>query len=182
MQNYRAIMSLLIITGNFDRKGSQLPVEFSFMERASGFHTHEEEFMNEKYAEDAPKAIGSKEFPLWYYLRHDMQANKLADNILRQDENSVKVLLGLGMNYRMFTGEVLAITILTAVPGITFMSLLLHAMGQIEFFADSFRINPLIAGLSFLIILVFNLLAGLFPVFRTLRKTPVAILSRNDVN
>ena len=98
----------------------------------------------------------------------------------------VGILRAIGLKkgdiYRMFTGEVLAITILTAVPGITFMSLLLHAMGQIEFFADSFRINPLIAGLSFLIILVFNLLAGLFPVFRTLRKTPVAILSRNDVN
>ena len=105
MQNYRALMSLLIITGNFDRKGAQLPVEFSFMERASGFSSHEEEFMEEKYPEDAPKAIGSAEFPLWYYLRHDMQANKLADNILKQDENSVKVLLGLGMNYRMFTED-----------------------------------------------------------------------------
>ncbi|MBQ2690145.1 MAG: molybdopterin-dependent oxidoreductase [Solobacterium sp.] len=105
MQNYRALMSLLIITGNVDRKGAQLPTVFSFMERPSGFSTHEEEFMDEKYPEDAPKAIGADEFPLWYHIRKDMQANRLADNILKQDEHSVKVLLALGMNYRMFTED-----------------------------------------------------------------------------
>ena len=105
MQNYRAIMSLLIITGNVDVKGGQLPVEFSFMERACGFHTDEEEFMDEKWPTDAPKAIGAEEFPLWYYLKGDMQANKLADNILAQDDHSVRALLALGMNYRMFTSD-----------------------------------------------------------------------------
>ncbi len=106
MQNYRAIMSLLIITGNVDAAGAQLPVEFSFMERACGFHTEEEEFMDEKWPEEGPVAIGGEEFPLWYHLKGDMQANRLADNILKQDEDSVKVLLALGMNYRMFTEDV----------------------------------------------------------------------------
>ena len=58
--------------------------------------------MEERYPHDAPKAVGAGRFPLWYDLRHDMQANDLTDNILRQDENSVKVLFALGMNYRMF--------------------------------------------------------------------------------
>ena len=102
MQNYRAMMSLLIITGNVDVKGGQQITPFSFMERANGFPTNEHHFENERFPKDATPAIGSKEFPLWYYLRKDMQANKLADNILADDENSVKCLLALGMNFRMF--------------------------------------------------------------------------------
>ncbi|MBQ6450949.1 MAG: molybdopterin-dependent oxidoreductase [Solobacterium sp.] len=105
MQNYRAIMSLLIITGNVDVKGGQVPAPHSFMERNCGFETYEEEFMDERWPKDAPKAIGADRFPLWYELRKDMQANALADNILKQDENSVRAVLALGMNYRMFTED-----------------------------------------------------------------------------
>lgn len=42
-----------------------------------------------------PRQWGAERFPLWYDLRHDMQANDLTDNILRQNENSVKVLFAL---------------------------------------------------------------------------------------
>ncbi|MBR2521435.1 MAG: molybdopterin-dependent oxidoreductase [Oscillospiraceae bacterium] len=105
MQNYRAIMSLLVITGNFDVIGGQIPGEFTFMDRDSGFPTHEEEFMDEQFPYDAPKAVGADRFPLWYHLRRDMQSNALADNILKQDEHSVRALLALGMNYRMFADD-----------------------------------------------------------------------------
>ncbi|MBQ3394366.1 MAG: molybdopterin-dependent oxidoreductase [Oscillospiraceae bacterium] len=105
MQNYRAIMSLLIITGNVDVKGGQVPAEHSFLERSCGFSTHEEEFMEEMYPEDAPKAVGSDRFPLWYYLRKDMQACALADNILAGGDDAIRALVAFGMNYRMFTED-----------------------------------------------------------------------------
>ena len=35
---------------------------------------------------------------------------------------------------------------------------------------------------SFVLVFAFNMLAGLLPVFNTMRKTPAEILSRNDVN
>jgi len=38
-----------------------------------------------------------------------------------------------------------------------------------------------IAGITFAIILLFNLLAGLIPVFMTMRKTPAQILARTDI-
>ena len=105
MQNYRAIMSLLIITGNFDKKGGQKPTTHSFMEMDCGFPTHEEHFQYEKFPKDAAKAIGHDKFPLWYEFRQEMQANALAYNINAQDENSVKALFALGMNYRMFAQD-----------------------------------------------------------------------------
>ncbi|MCF0150673.1 MAG: molybdopterin-dependent oxidoreductase [Firmicutes bacterium] len=102
MQNYRAIMALTLITGNFDRKGGQIPQTYTFMESYKGFSSYEEEFMDEKFPEEGRPAIGADRFPLWYYLQKDMQANDLADNILRADEHSVKALVAFGMNYRMF--------------------------------------------------------------------------------
>lgn len=90
------------------------------MERYCGFETREEHFMEERYPHDAPKAVGAERFPLWYDLRHDMQANDLTDNILRQDENSVKVLFALGMNYRMFPQD----------------GRLAEAFGKLDFFVD----------------------------------------------
>jgi len=103
MQNYRAIMSLLIITGNFDRKGGQRPTRHSFMEIDCGFPTHDEHFQYERFPENGNPAIGHERFPLWYEFRKEMQANELAYNILAEDDKSVKALFALGMNYRMFT-------------------------------------------------------------------------------
>ena len=103
MQNYRAMMSLLVITGNFDKKGGQRPLTHSFIEIDCGFPTKEHKFAYEFFPKDAKPSVGHKEHPLWYELRKEMQANDLAKNILQQDEDSIKVLFGGGMNYRMFT-------------------------------------------------------------------------------
>ncbi len=105
MQNYRAIMSLLAITGNIDTAGGQKPSEGCFAERSAGFETHEREFMTATYPHNASPAVGAKEHPLWYALRTDMQANDLAGNILRQDENSIRALYAHGINYRMFAED-----------------------------------------------------------------------------
>ncbi len=99
----------------------------------------------------------------------------------------VGVLRAIGLKkwdiYKMFAGEVLAITIVTAVPGIALMGYILSSVIKAsEFVADMYQINTLVVGGSFAIVLVFNFIAGLIPVFMTLRKTPAAILARNDVN
>ncbi len=106
MQNYRAVMSLLIITGNVDVKGGQKPRFFSFSELAAGFESREEEYMVETYPHHAAtKAVGHDVHPLWYKLREDMQSNDLPANVLKQDENSIRALYAHGMNYRMFSRD-----------------------------------------------------------------------------
>ena len=94
----------------------------------------------------------------------------------------VGVLRAVGLKrgdiYRMFSGEVLAITILTAIPGMLGMAYLLSIVSR---FMNSYKMTPGIFILSLAIVFCFNLLGGLLPVYGTLKKTPAEILARNDV-
>ena len=84
--------------------------------------------------------------------------------------------------YRMFTGEIMVITFVTAVPGIAIMYFILTQMTGITYYVEGlYMVSPVIAAVTFGIILVFNLLAGLIPVFVTMRKTPAQILARTDI-
>ena len=84
--------------------------------------------------------------------------------------------------YRMFSGEILVMTLITAVPGIAVMYYVLYNLVQItEFLEGQYMINPLIAGISLAILVIFNLIAGLIPVHVTMRKTPAQILARTDI-
>lgn len=84
--------------------------------------------------------------------------------------------------YRMFTGEILVITFITALPGIAIMYVALTKLVDITYYLEgSYMLTPEIAAITFAIILVFNLIAGLIPVFTTMRKTPAQILARTDI-
>ena len=84
--------------------------------------------------------------------------------------------------YMMFIGEILVITFITAVPGISMMYFALARLVNLTYYFDSvYMLTPLVAAITFGIILVFNLLAGLIPVFTTMRKTPAQILARTDI-
>ena len=84
--------------------------------------------------------------------------------------------------YKMFTGEILAITTMASLPGYLFMAYILHRLSGISYFSQMFVLNPMVLIVSIVLIYGFNLLFGLLPVFRTIRKTPAEILSRTDIN
>ena len=84
--------------------------------------------------------------------------------------------------YRMFTGEILVITFLTAVPGIALMYFGLSQVVKITYYLEGmYMLKPVIAAVAFGVILVFNLLAGLIPVYVNMKKTPAQILARTDI-
>ena len=84
--------------------------------------------------------------------------------------------------YRMFAGEILVITLITAIPGIIIMYYVLYNLVKITYFLEGmYMINPMIALISLAIVVVFNLVAGLIPVYTTMRKTPAQILARTDI-
>ena len=84
--------------------------------------------------------------------------------------------------YRMFTGEIIAITVLASVPGWLLMNYIIYKLQGISYLSGMFASTPLTVLGSLAIIFAFNLLFGLLPVFHTLIKRPAAILARTDVN
>ena len=84
--------------------------------------------------------------------------------------------------YKMFTGEILVMTFITAIPGIAIMYFALQQVVKVTYYLEGlYMITPKIALITFGIVVVFNLFAGLIPVFVTMRKTPAQILARTDI-
>lgn len=98
----------------------------------------------------------------------------------------VGVLRAIGLKkkdiYKMFTGEIIAMTTLTTIPGMLLMGYILNGITKVPYLGEQYMMNPFVFFISFAIVFAFNLLAGLLPVFNTMRKTPAEILARNDVN
>lgn len=98
----------------------------------------------------------------------------------------VGVLRAIGLKkkdiYKMFAGEIIALTTLTTLPGMAVMAYILNGISKVPMIGDQFLMNPGVFLVSFAMVAVFNMLAGLSPVFHTMRSTPAEILARNDVN
>lgn len=82
--------------------------------------------------------------------------------------------------YKMFYGEIFAITTLASLPGIIFMAYCLSLVTKIKYLKGMFVINPLVVIIAIVFVYLFNLIIGLIPVFNVIRKTPAQILSRTD--
>lgn len=108
LQNYRAIMALSALTGNYDREGGQIPAVHTFTHQISGYTTLEEEWMDATAPEHVRPAVGEERFPLWFHTEREMQTVDLARQILEEKPYPVKAVFGMGVNYRMLPedGEV----------------------------------------------------------------------------
>lgn len=84
--------------------------------------------------------------------------------------------------YKMFLGEILAITLTTSTLGFAVMGYILNGLSKISYFGNMYTFDLKVVLASVIIVYAFNILVGLLPVFATLRKTPAQILSRTDVD
>ena len=83
--------------------------------------------------------------------------------------------------YKMFTGEIIAITTIASLLGIIFMSYILKELSTINYISDRYVVNINTFVITVVFVYIFNLFVGLLPVYRTLRKSPARILSRSDI-
>lgn len=83
--------------------------------------------------------------------------------------------------YKMFLGEILAITTIAGLPGLLFMSYIIKVISTIKYLENYFLLNGIVFAGEIIFMYAFNILVGLIPVFNTIRKTPAQILSRNDI-
>lgn len=84
--------------------------------------------------------------------------------------------------YRMFTGEIIAITTIASIPGWLLMNYIISKLQNVSYVENMFLCNMQTVLVSLILIFAFNLLFGLMPVIHTLIRRPAAILARTDVN
>lgn len=83
--------------------------------------------------------------------------------------------------YKMFISEIFAITTLTCIPGVIIMSYIINQLTQVKYLNKMFYIDYKVSILAIILILIFNLIIGLLPVYNLMRKRPAEILSRTDL-
>jgi len=98
----------------------------------------------------------------------------------------VGILRAIGVKkrdiYKMFLGEIIAITTLTAVPGMLVMSYIIQGLRMVSYYQDQLMFNTTVVLISVIILVAFNIIVGLLPVRNVIRKTPARILSGNNVD
>lgn len=65
--------------------------------------------------------------------------------------------------YKMFIGEIIAITTFAGMPGIMLMTYILSAITKVPYMSKMFIINPLIVSLSIAIVYAFNIIVRTCP-------------------
>ena len=81
----------------------------------------------------------------------------------------------------MFYGEIVAITTFSSLLGIFLIAYILKELSFVTLIKDKFLVNWYVVGLAIIFVYTFNIVIGLIPVYRLIRKTPAQILSRTDV-
>ena len=86
--------------------------------------------------------------------------------------------------YKMFMGEIIAITVIACIPGILFMAYILSGIIKAPYLGLSsvFVINSYVLFKTLIIVSIFNILVGILPIFLTILNTPAYILSRHDLD
>ncbi len=101
VQNYRAVMMLVGLTGNYDVRGGNVVTPYGYCYSSSFVKTNERAFEGERY--DGEPGIGEEEFPVWFRLiRDEVQAVRIPDYILEKKPYEIKSIIGFGLNHRMW--------------------------------------------------------------------------------
>jgi ABC-type antimicrobial peptide transport system permease subunit len=97
----------------------------------------------------------------------------------------IGVLRAIGVKkadvYRMFIGEIFAITTIAGMPGILLMTYILYNAAKISYFEGMFVVNTATFITSIALVYAFNLIVGVLPIYKVLKKRPAQILSRHDI-
>lgn len=101
-QNYRAMICLNGLTGNFDRPGGQIPEKSTFYDMPAGYNMYEHEYYLDVQPDRKSKAIGCTKYPLWSKFMDEFQAMDMSRQILEGTPYPIKALYGAGMNAKMF--------------------------------------------------------------------------------
>lgn len=101
MQNYRAVISLLALTGCYDREGGNLPRPYTYANQSAGFTTREKAFIAAARQEDMPPPLGHGRFPVWDALEDECQMVDFSRQVLTGKPYPIRAMGAFGFNYRI---------------------------------------------------------------------------------
>jgi len=105
LQNHRALIALVGLTGNFDAMGGNYVAPPTWLYVAAGLPSREFEFEQSRpWAEMAPR-IGQDRYPVWCRLVEEAQAMHLPFQIQTGKPYPIRAVVGFGMRYRMWPGS-----------------------------------------------------------------------------
>jgi len=93
VQNHRAVILLVALTGNLEVSGGNRWMAHS--QPINDITLHQR-------VADMPPGIGAKRFPIWTQRYREMQANAIADQIESGDPHPLKALFSAGLNTTFF--------------------------------------------------------------------------------
>jgi anaerobic selenocysteine-containing dehydrogenase len=105
VQNHRAILSLIGLTGNFDQPGGNYYVPWTWNHVSAGAVTREHEYEQSRpWQEMAPRA-GQDLYPVWCEFIDEAQAMQVPFQIRSGEPYPLRAMVAFGMRHRMWPGS-----------------------------------------------------------------------------
>ena len=106
VQNHRALVALVGLTGNYDMPGGNPLVPPAWLYVPSGgLVTREPEFEEPRQWEEMAPRVGQDVHPAWCRLVPEAQAMQLPFQIQSGKPYPIRAMLGFGLNHRMWPGQ-----------------------------------------------------------------------------
>lgn len=104
LQNTRALIALVGLTGNFDVQGGNPLVKPAYQNVANGLVTRDLEFEQPRPWNDLPPRIGQDRYPAWCRVVSEAQALHMPFQIESGKPYPLRAMLAFGLNTRMWPG------------------------------------------------------------------------------
>jgi anaerobic selenocysteine-containing dehydrogenase len=104
LQNHRALIALIGLTGNFDREGGNYAYPPGWLYVDNGLVVRQAEYgQSRPWSEMVPRWT-EKKYPVWSKFISEAQAMELPFQIQNPDPYPIRAVVAFGMNYRMWPG------------------------------------------------------------------------------
>jgi anaerobic selenocysteine-containing dehydrogenase len=105
LQNHRALIALIGLTGNFDQKGGNYVMPPSWLYVSNGAITREAQYIQPRPWSKLPPRMTETTHPVWSRLMDEVQAMQIPFQIRSKNPYPIKAIVGFGLNYRMWPGS-----------------------------------------------------------------------------
>ena len=105
IQNHRAVLALIGLTGNFDRTGGNHITDVPDDQQAPASRHRMREFEQPRPLGEMAARVGQEEHPVWSQLSSEAQVIALPHQIQSGKPYPIRAILGFGLNHHMLAGS-----------------------------------------------------------------------------